>query len=79
MSALQIIASQARCGLQLAAACREQQTLLGDWHDTVVQLNILDELPAAPVHETLAERIRDRKAAFLSELRSLSPVAQPEW
>lgn len=64
---------------ELTAACRAQQTLLGDWHDTVVQMSILEELAKAPVHETLANRIRDRKAAFLSELQNLSPVAQPEW
>ena len=52
----------------IAAACSVVQTLLGNWHDTVVQLDLLDELSASPVHDRLAAVIRDRKAALLAEM-----------
>jgi CHAD domain-containing protein len=65
----------------LVTACKKLQTLLGDWHDTVVQLNLLDELPDAPVHGRLADMITGRKADFLSRTRKLvigHPVFDPE-
>lgn len=65
---------------ELVGACKKLQTLLGDWHDTVVQLNLLEELPADPVHERLTGIIRDRKAEFLSKTRQLldgHPIFDP--
>ncbi|MHC5112562.1 MAG: CHAD domain-containing protein, partial [Planctomycetota bacterium] len=52
---------------KVIASCKQLQTLLGDWHDTVVQLNLLDELPAHPVHEKLAQLISERKQQFLAQ------------
>ncbi len=53
------------------ATCKEIQTMLGDWHDTVVQLDMLEELEAAPVHDRLATIIRQRKQQFLAEIRDM--------
>ena len=44
--------------------------MLGDWHDTVVQLDILSELADTPVHDRLGSLVRQRKEQFLSEIRS---------
>ncbi|MBT8065383.1 MAG: CHAD domain-containing protein [Xanthomonadales bacterium] len=66
---------------ELVKACKKLQTLLGDWHDTVVQLNLLDELPGAPVHDRLADIVTGRKSDFLSRTRKLvigHPVFDPE-
>lgn len=63
----------------IVAACKSLQTLLGDWHDTVVQLELLDDLAPAAVHGELNVLIRDRKANLLSEMRMLPPPDQPEW
>lgn len=62
----------------LVEACKSQQTLLGDWHDTVVQLNLLEELPPAAVHDRMAAAIRNRQAELLSALSHLPPIDQPE-
>lgn len=65
---------------ELVDACKKLQTLLGDWHDTVVQLNLLEELPPDPVHERLASIIRGRKAEFLTMTRQLldgHPIFDP--
>lgn len=47
------------------------QTRLGDWHDTVVQLNLLDDLQATPLHEDLTVLILSRKKQFLAEIRDM--------
>lgn len=52
-------------------ACKHLQTMLGDWHDTVVQLNLLDGLPSAPVHETLTTLISERKQMLLEQIRQV--------
>jgi CHAD domain-containing protein len=52
-------------------SCRELQTLLGDWHDTVVQLNLLEELQAAPVHSRLRKVVSERKQMFLAQTRDM--------
>lgn len=52
-------------------SCKQLQTLLGDWHDTVVQLNLLEELPAHPVHDTLTRLISERKQQFLAQARKM--------
>lgn len=51
--------------------CKKLQTRLGDWHDTVVQLNLLDELQTAPVHEELTESIQSRKRQFLAQINAM--------
>lgn len=56
---------------KLITSCKQLQSLLGDWHDTVVQLNMLDELDAAPVHSRLREIISGRKQLFLKSTREL--------
>jgi CHAD domain-containing protein len=63
----------------IAAACKPLQTLLGEWHDTVVQLNLLDELPPAAVHTELAALIFERQAALLSRIRNSPAPDQPVW
>ncbi len=65
----------------LVRECKKLQTLLGDWHDTVVQLNLLQELPDAPVHDRLARIILGRRAEFLARTRNLvvgHPIFDPE-
>jgi len=52
-------------------SCKQLQTLLGDWHDTVVQLNMLEELPAAPVHSMLRKMVSERKHMFLAQTRDM--------
>jgi CHAD domain-containing protein len=62
-------------------SCKSLQAVLGDWHDTVVQLDLLDELDATPVHSRLIETIRQRKQLFLSQLHQLlgeQTLFQPE-
>lgn len=49
--------------------CKKLQTQLGDWHDTVVQLDLLDELQTAAVHEELTVLVQARKKQFLSQVR----------
>jgi CHAD domain-containing protein len=54
---------------RISSQCRVLQTLLGDWHDTVVQLDILDERPPSDVHRELQSLILARKQRFLTDLR----------
>ena len=51
------------------ATCKSLQALLGSWHDTVVQLHMLDEVEAAPVHDRLRELIAQGKGLFLAQIR----------
>ena len=55
----------------LIKSCKQLQTLLGDWHDTVVQLNMLEELESDPIHSRLRDMIAGRKQKFLAETRDL--------
>lgn len=50
------------------ASCKTLQTLLGNWHDTAVQLHMLDELTAAPVHDHLRQVIAREKEGLLSRI-----------
>jgi len=52
-------------------SCKELQTLLGDWHDTVVQLNMLEELQVVPVHSRLRKMVSERKQMFLTQTRDM--------
>lgn len=54
---------------EVSAACRSVQTLLGDWHDTVVQLGLLSELEAAPIHDRLGSLVQQRNNKYLSKIR----------
>lgn len=62
--------SEANPGLagheDITTACKALQTLLGDWHDTVVQREMLAKLPADPVHSKLETLILRRKHHFLT-------------
>jgi len=53
---------------RISAACSDVQTLLGIWHDTVVQLGLLAELDPSPIHDRLRAVIRDRKTGLLAEM-----------
>jgi CHAD domain-containing protein len=55
----------------LVNSCKQLQTLLGDWHDTVVQLNMLEELVSDPIHDRLRDIVAGRKQTFLAETREL--------
>jgi CHAD domain-containing protein len=61
----------------LALRCKPLQTLLGDWHDTVVQLSLLDELPPEPVHLELKAAIQARKVELLSHIRATLTGTNP--
>jgi CHAD domain-containing protein len=50
-------------------SCKKMQTLLGDWHDTVVQLNMLEELQSSAVHSRLRELVSERRKMFLEQIR----------
>jgi CHAD domain-containing protein len=52
-------------------SCKQLQTLLGDWHDTVVQLNMLEELQAAPVHSRLRQMVSERNQTYLAQTRDV--------
>lgn len=53
------------------ATCKALQATLGAWHDTVVQLQLLDELPADPMHARLRRLIRHQKRQSLSQTRAI--------
>lgn len=55
---------------EVIANCKALQATLGAWHDTVVQLQLLDELPANPVHARLRTLVRRRKLQALSQTRA---------
>jgi len=55
----------------VAKSCKQLQTSLGDWHDTVVQLNMLEDLQAAPVHAELEAMISERKLMSLAQTREM--------
>lgn len=55
----------------LIDSCKRLQTILGQWHDTVVQLNMLEELQEAAIHDRLRELIRDRQQKLLSQIRDM--------
>ena len=56
---------------QVIATCKALQATLGAWHDTVVQLQLLDELAADPVHARLRMLIRRGKRQSLSQTRAI--------
>jgi CHAD domain-containing protein len=54
---------------KLVEECKEVQSILGAWHDAVVQLTMLAELPPADVHETLRSRVTQTKHEKLAQIR----------
>ena len=56
---------------QVVATCKSLQATLGEWHDTVIQLQLLDELEAEPVHTRLQRLISGKKKRSLSQTRAL--------
>lgn len=61
--------------------CKKLQTALGNWHDTVVQLNLLEELEPVPAHARLSELISSRQEQLLSQIRTMladDPIFYPK-
>jgi len=57
----------------LVEQCKPLQSLLGGWHDCVVQLQLLDELEPTPEHELLRGLIAQKERDGLAEIeRTLS-------
>jgi CHAD domain-containing protein len=56
---------------EVIATCKSLQATLGQWHDTVIQLQLLDELGADPVHTRLRTLILGRKRQSLSQTRAM--------
>ena len=56
---------------QVIATCKALQATLGAWHDTVVQLQLLDELTNDRVHRGLQTAIRRNKKLALSQTRAM--------
>jgi len=48
--------------------CKPLQSVLGRWHDCVVQLQMLDELDPAPAHGILQDVIEQRRVQGLAEI-----------
>jgi len=55
---------------QLIAVCKALQESLGNWHDTVVQLQLLESLEENPIHNSLRSLISRSKQEFLSQTRA---------
>lgn len=55
---------------QVIATCKALQSTLGAWHDTVVQLQLLDELEMHPIHKRLRTATRRNKKLALSQTRA---------
>ena len=53
---------------ELIKECRSLQTLLGSWHDTIIQLHLIEELAADEGHAALKPAIEDTKHQLLSEI-----------
>ncbi len=51
---------------ELIEQCKPLQSMLGSWHDCVVQLQILDELESAAEHGPLREVIDHKRAQGLA-------------
>lgn len=63
---------------RLAEDCKPLQDLLGDWHDTVVQLGMLEDLPDAPVHAELNALIHRQQEDLLTRIRNSPPPERSE-
>ena len=54
---------------ELIEQCKPLQSMLGSWHDCVVQLQILDELESAAEHGPLREVIDHKRDQGLAEIQ----------
>ena len=54
----------------LVEQCKPLQSLLGGWHDCVVQLQLLDELEPIQEHDHLRALIGKKEAGDLAEIES---------
>jgi len=53
---------------ELTEHCKVLQSLLGRWHDCVVQLQMLEEFEPAPEHTALQAVVEERRAQRLAEI-----------
>ena len=49
--------------------CKALQALLGAWHDSVVQLQLLEDLPESPERKALRRAIARRRTSQLAAIR----------
>lgn len=54
----------------IAESCKVLQSLLGGWHDCVVQLQLLDQLGPSALAEALRATIAERRYLRLTEIRA---------
>jgi CHAD domain-containing protein len=57
-----------RARAELLEQCKVLQSLLGGWHDSVVQLQMLEQFEAAPEHAALQAAIGERRIQRLAEI-----------
>jgi len=55
---------------ELLEQCKQLQSLLGRWHDCVVQLQMLDEFEEAPEHTALRSAIEQRRIERLADIEA---------
>lgn len=58
-----------RSAQQVIEDCKVLQSLLGNWHDSVVQLQMLEEWDETPEHLCLRQLIEERRTQPLEEIR----------
>ena len=58
-----------RAAQQVIEDCKVLQSLLGSWHDSVVQLQMLEEWEETPEHLRLKELIGEHRTQRLAEIR----------
>jgi len=61
---------------EVVEVCKGLQSLLGGWHDCVIQLQLLDELAPSPLTEELRNTLVDRRRQRLADIRE-TVVLQP--
>jgi CHAD domain-containing protein len=55
---------------QLVETCKAVQSLLGGWHDCVIQLQLIDELPPSPLVAGLRKSLKQRRQQRLADIRA---------
>jgi CHAD domain-containing protein len=55
---------------EVVEICKSFQSLLGGWHDCVVQAQLLEELPPSPLVGELQKFIAERRQQRLAEIRA---------
>lgn len=55
---------------EVVEICKSFQSLLGGWHDCVVQAQLLEQLPPSPLVGELQEFIAERRQQRLAEIRA---------